>query len=71
LGANLKEFRFGTLRRGDEGLACACQDTARCAPFDQPGFQFLLKRGELPCNGRVVYTQAPSSTENLTRAGDL
>jgi hypothetical protein len=67
----LKEFRFSLLRCGNKGLACACQDAARRTPFDQLGFQFLLEGGELPRHGRMVHAQAPSGTENLTRAGDL
>src|SRR5450631_1256765 len=71
MSTDLKEFRFSPLRCGNEGLACACQDAARRTPFDQLGFQFLLESGELPRHGRMVHTQTPSGTENLTRAGDL
>src|SRR5712692_7082622 len=71
VSADLKEFRFSSLRCGDEGLACACQDAARRSPFDQPGFQFLLEGGELPRHGRMVHAQTPSGTENLTRAGNF
>ena len=71
MSADLKEFRFSPLRRGNEGLTCACQDAARRTPFDQLGLQFLLEGGELPRHGRMVHAQTPSGTENLTRAGDL
>jgi hypothetical protein len=71
VSADLKEFRFSPLRCGNEGLACACQDAARRAPFDQLGFQFPLERSELPRHGRMVHAQTPSRTENLTGAGDL
>src|SRR6267378_6062765 len=71
VSADLKEFRFSPLRCGNEGLACACQDTARRAPFDQLGFQFPLERSKLPRHGRMVHAQTPSRTENLTGAGNL
>src|SRR5258705_3156699 len=71
MSADLKEFRFSPFRRGNEGLACACQDAARRTPFDQLGFQFPLEGGELPRHGRMVHAKASGSSKNLTGAGDL
>jgi hypothetical protein len=67
----LEEFRFSPLRRSNEGLTCACQDTARRTSFDQLRFQFLLEGGELPRHSRMVHAQTPSGTEDLSRARDL
>ena len=71
MSADLKEFRFSPPRWGNEGLARACQDAARRAPFDQLGFQFPLEGSELPCHGRMVHAQTPIGPENLPCAGDL
>src|SRR5258705_3717187 len=71
MSADLKEFRFSPLSRGNDGLAGTSQNATGRTSFDEPSFQFALKGGELPCHGRMVQAQAPGGAENLTRAGDL